>query len=103
MKRFFARNTLKQTNSQRSASAVLGGNQSVRQFASSPQKNPYTGILQKLSVANNQYSFYNMTALNDKRICKNKLLSDPFPYLFECRKVAIFRAYSPRISDQKLR
>lgn len=102
MKRFFARNTLKQNNNQRSASAVLGGNQALRQFASSPQKNPYSGIMQKLSVANNQYSFYNMTALQDKRICKINLLCDPFPYLFECRKVALFSAYSVRIRHQKL-
>ena len=42
MKRFFARNTLKQNTT-----LVAAGSQ--RSFASSPQKNPYSNILSKLS------------------------------------------------------
>jgi len=39
-----------------------------RHFASSPQKNPYGSILTKLSVGSNQFSYYKIPALGDKRI-----------------------------------
>lgn len=71
MKRFFARNTLiQQQQQQRSAAAALLNQQAARQFASSPQKNPYGSILTKLSVGGNQFSYYKLPALGDKRIGK---------------------------------
>jgi hypothetical protein len=75
MKRFFARNTvLAQQQSQqdlsRKALAGLTGPQTARFFASSPQANPYNSILTKLSVGSNQFSYYKLPALGDKRIGK---------------------------------
>ena len=75
MKRFFARNTvLAQQQSQqdlsRKALAGLTGNHNARFFASSPQANPYNSILTKLSVGSNQFSYYKLPALGDKRIGK---------------------------------
>jgi hypothetical protein len=46
----------------------------VRQFASSPQKNPYSSIMNKLAVGNSQFSYYKLPALQDKRIGK-------YPYI----------------------
>lgn len=74
MKRLFARNSLAHTKDTRVAanSLVISAGQQ-RQFASSPQKNPYGSILTKLSVGSNQFSYYKLPALGDKRI-------DSLPY-----------------------
>ena len=76
MKRLFARNSLAHTKDTRAAanSLVISAGQQ-RQFASSPQKNPYGSILTKLSVGSNQFSYYKLPALGDKRIGKVPLLS----------------------------
>jgi hypothetical protein len=72
MKRLFARNSLAHTKDTRVAanSLVISAGQQ-RQFASSPQKNPYGSILTKLSVGSNQFSYYKLPALGDKRIGKH--------------------------------
>ena len=76
MKRLFARNSLAHTKDTRAAanSLVISAGQQ-RQFASSPQKNPYGSILTKLSVGSNQFSYYKLPALGDKRIGKIPLLT----------------------------
>ena len=72
MKRLFARNSLAHTKDTRAAanSLIISAGQQ-RQFASSPQKNPYGSILTKLSVGSNQFSYYKLPALGDKRIGKH--------------------------------
>ena len=71
MKRLFARNTLAHTNDARAAaSSLLVSAGQQRHFASSPQKNPYGSILTKLSMGSNQFSYYKLPALGDKRIGK---------------------------------
>ena len=74
MKRLFARNTLAHTNDARTAanSVIISAGQQ-RNFASSPQKNPYGSIMAKLSVGSNQFSYYKLPALGDKRIGKKHL------------------------------
>lgn len=77
MKRLFARNSLAHTKDTRAAanSLIISAGQQ-RQFASSPQKNPYGSILTKLSVGSNQFSYYKLPALGDKRIGKHpKIIS----------------------------
>jgi hypothetical protein len=70
MKRFFARNTVLSQQAQLEGAKKAFGQQALRQFASSPQKNPYGSILTKLSVGSNQFSYYKLPALGDKRIGK---------------------------------
>ncbi len=72
MKKLFARNSLSLTKDTRAAanSLIISAGQQ-RQFASSPQKNPYGSILTKLSVGSNQFSYYKLPALGDKRIGKH--------------------------------
>ena len=72
MNKFFARNTVltQQNKLNISRKAMPLGQQALRLFASSPQKNPYGSILTKLTSGSNQFSYYKLPALGDKRIGK---------------------------------
>jgi hypothetical protein len=73
MKRFLA----KKTSAQGNKSQVYVAAQ--RSFATGPQKNPYASVLSNLSVGNHKYSFFNLPALQDKRIGKFYLFLDHVP------------------------
>jgi hypothetical protein len=63
MKRFFAKKTTQAKGKNNLVNQVLS-----RSFATGPQKNPYGSVLSSLSVGSQKYSFYNLPALQDKRI-----------------------------------
>lgn len=65
-------------------------------FASSPQPNPYKGILQKLSVGTSNYSYYNLPALKDPRI--GTLITSNINH----REIAIFNQNIVGICCQEL-
>ena len=83
MKRLFARNTL--IASQERGANLFAGQLAARQFASSPQKNPYSSIMTKLAAGNSQFSYYKLPALGDKRIGKSKT------YIFKQRSYLCIR------------
>jgi hypothetical protein len=64
MKRFFAKKASAQGNKSQVYHSVQ------RSFTTGPQKNPYASVLSNLSVGTQKYSFYNLPALQDKRIGK---------------------------------
>lgn len=64
MKRFFAKKASTQGNKPQLSHTVQ------RSFATGPQKNPYASLLSNLTVGNQKHSFYNLPAMQDKRIGK---------------------------------
>jgi hypothetical protein len=110
MKRLFARNTLIASQERGN---LFAAQLATRQFASSPQKNPYSSIMTKLAAGNSQFSYYKLPALQDKRIGKYKILHSAkihlatvkMTYLLLCvyRYLALFDPHPVGIRDQKLR
>jgi len=68
-----------------------------RLFATSPQPNPFNSTIQKLSVGNDTFSYFNLPALKDQRIRKKSSCLSFF------RKVAIFNKDFVGVSCEKLR
>lgn len=98
MRRFFAKNTTTSTKGNITVINLHYNNQ--RSFATGPQKNPYSSVLRSLSVGNQNYSFYNLPALQDKRIRKLKNLIRFRPILNPLfyREASLFNPCPPRIS-----
>ena len=87
MKRFITRSSVKQ-----SSKNTLLECQIRRNFASGPQKNPYTGIKKNLSIGNQKYGYFSLPALQDKRI-GNIIHQSHFH-----REIAIFDQNIARVS-----